>query len=116
MPFDGEVRGGIWNAQALFAYNPELYRQKIMHIQQLLKHRDFLIITEAHITDGEKAAFRGLTGTTAYWSVGSSRRAGSGIIFRDSFLARFSKPKREDWEESPGQGRTCRVALALQQV
>ncbi len=85
MPFDGEIRGGTWNAQAFFAYNSEPYRRKVMIIQQMLKHMDLLMITEAHITDWEKAAF-----------CSSSRRAGFGIILKDSFLARFSKPKLED--------------------
>jgi len=109
-PFDGAVAGGLWNAQALFAYDPGLYRQKIAHVTQLLRHRDFLLITEAHVTDGEKAAFRGPAGTTAFWSVGSSSRAGVGIILKDGFLSRFNKPRPGDWEEMV-PGRAARLSL-----
>jgi hypothetical protein len=69
---------------------------------------DFLDISEAHVTEGDKAAYRSPTGTRAWWSEGLARDAGVGLIVQDAFLSNFNDPT---WEEL-WSGRAARFSLA----
>ncbi len=105
---NGQLRGVLWNAQAFFTVIPTAHRGNVVYVTQLLKGNDFLAISEALVSEGEKAAFRSPAGTRAFWSVGSARSAGKGLIARESSLGNFNEPTRTElWP-----GRAARLSLA----
>ncbi|CAK0845847.1 unnamed protein product, partial [Prorocentrum cordatum] len=62
----------------------------------------------AHVTEGDKAAWRPSLGFTAMWSTGTSARAEVGIILRDSFLRQFDPDPVWD-EPVPGRAAVLRL-------
>ncbi len=73
-----------------------------------MKGRDVLMLSEAHVTAGEQAAWKPPTGYTAKWSVGTAARAGVGLLLRDEFLSQFDPDP--EWEE-PVPGRAALLKL-----
>jgi len=62
---------------------------KIQYILKLMKHRDFLGITETHGTAGEVENISWPGDMEGFWSPGSTSQAGVGIVVKKEFLARF---------------------------
>ena len=58
MAFTGNFRGGIWNAQGLFACRAHKQEAKMAKIFQLMKSRDFVVVTETHSTAGKARAYK----------------------------------------------------------
>ena len=58
MLYDGPLKGCTWNAQALFARDIGKYRRNMIFVNDLMNDHDFLTITEAHVTEGEMAAWK----------------------------------------------------------
>ena len=73
---------------------------------ELLRHQDFLLVSETHSTIGKVRAVEhrlGQQGLRAYWSHGGHRRAGVGIIIRDSFLNSFNSSPPVSVDVAPGE-------------
>lgn len=99
--------GATWNAQALFAADPWACQRKVACANALMRNRDFLLFSETHAAEGDRAAFRSARGTCSFWSVGSSRATGVGLLVPEAFLAQFSGVR---WEEIL-PGRAARLSL-----
>ena len=107
-PCHGSLVGAAWNSQAFFAVDVRKHFAKAKYVMRLLRGRDFVLLSEAHVTEGDKAAWRPSPGFTAMWSTGTSARAGVGIILRDSFLRQFDPDPVWD-EPVPGRAAVLRL-------
>jgi len=87
--FIGDFEGAVWNAQAFFAATCSKQRRKRAHVWRLLRNRHFLGITEAHSSVGAQVAVELPKGFTSFWSHGTARRGGVGIIVDEKWLASF---------------------------
>ena len=110
--FVGDYDGVAWNAQGYFMSRAAGHAAKRQHAQCLLRRRDFLIISEAHVTKGAKLAYTDLPGTSSWWSIGTAARAGVGIIAKNSFLERFRHSEPEWLEPEPGRFAVLRLCGA----
>ena len=84
MPYAGNYRGVLWNAQALFSRKPSRQQLKVNKVLDLLRDQDFALVCETHSTKGkalEAHRFNQL-GYTCFWSHGGHRRAGVGVIIK----------------------------------
>ena len=99
----------IWSAQRFFRSQAAGYAAQRRFVQQLRGRRDFVMLSEAHVTPGIKLGYRRLPGTRAWWSCGTPARAGVGIVVRQSFLDKFTLAEPE-WLE-PGVGRLATLRL-----
>ncbi len=82
---------------------------KRQYVQQLILRRDFVILSEAHVTEGTRLAYTDLPGTSSWWSSGTAARAGVGIIVKNTFLERF-QAQEPTWVEHEG-GRLASLRL-----
>ena len=99
VPFRGVYSGGLWNAQGLFASKSSVQHRKWDKVWKLSEGRDFIMVTETHSNAGKvKAKSDIITSLNfrAWWSHGTNRRAGVGILVRNSFLQQFSS-KPPQW-------------------
>jgi hypothetical protein len=72
-------------------------------VQRLLLRRDFVILSETHVTEGSRLAYTDLPGTSSWWSCGTAARAGVGIVVKKAFLEKFGL-QAPRWEEhEPGR-------------
>ena len=111
-PYVGDYEGAAWNAQGFFMAGAAGHASKRWCAQRLLRQRDFLIITEAHVTEGARLGFTDLPGTTSWWSPGTAARAGVGIVVKHSFLHRFRLASPEWLEVEPGRLAVLRLCGA----
>eukprot|EP00973_Karenia_brevis_P070911 9855441-Karenia_brevis.AAC.1 len=69
-------------------------------------HRDFIILTETHGIDGKALVVEERlrqAGYMAYWSHGTTRRAGVAIIIKQSFIEKFRRLPPQWVEISTGE-------------
>jgi exonuclease III len=71
--------------------------------QRLLLRRDFLILSETHVTEGSRMAYTDLPGTASWWSCGTAARAGVGIVVKKAFLQKFQTQEPVWTEHEPGR-------------
>ena len=71
--------------------------------QRLLLRRDFLILSETHVTEGSRLACTNLPGTASWWSCGTAARAGVGIVVKKTFLDKFGLQEPRWVEHEPGR-------------
>ena len=113
MSYGGNYRGALWNAQALFSRKAQRQELKLNKVVDLLKVQDFVLVSETHSTEGkiqaEQYRFEQL-GFTCYWSHGGHRRAGVGIIIRNSFLREFDATPPQWIDISPGEAGVLRLS------
>lgn len=89
LPLSREFAGATWNAQALFSRCARRHLAKYKYVRCLgclVARHDFVSLTETNSSTGEALAWRTPAGTRAWWSHGSSARAGVGIIAQGHFL------------------------------
>ncbi|CAK0821587.1 unnamed protein product [Prorocentrum cordatum] len=80
------------DAQALFACSDKRREVKMAHLSSLLARCDAVLVSEAHGTSGQHAAWGAPAGTAAWWSAGASAaHAGDGIVVKHSFLSNFTE-------------------------
>lgn len=107
--YSGGYRAVVWNAQAFFAARRERAGSKLAFAARLLQRGDFLMLTEAHGTEGMHSAWRPPPGVTAWWSAGASTaHAGVGLLINNGFLANFEANPR--WEVI-WPGRAAKLCL-----
>ena len=85
----GDYKGGVWNSQALMAALMHSREDKLNYILKLMRHRDFLGVTETHGTAGEVENISLPINLKGFWSPGSTSQAGIGIAIKKEFLDRF---------------------------
>jgi hypothetical protein len=100
MPFTGDFQGFSWNAQALFAKKKHRHHPKVRHALRLAQQHDFRALQESHSTPGAAIAFQRQLPRRmkAFWSHGTARQAGIGLIIKSSFLDNFNPVRPQDWE------------------
>ena len=85
MAYCGDLRGAVWNVQALFARKASKQEKKWNKVLELMERRDFVLVSETHSTAGkalaEKQCLKKL-GFRAYWSHGGPPSA-SRSVHRD---------------------------------
>ena len=86
------------------------HAEKRRWARRLLRRRDFIVLSEAHVTKGAKLAYTDLPGTSSFWSCGTAARAGVGVIVQKSFLAKFELRPPEWLEPAPGRLATLRLS------
>ena len=92
-PFSGDLKGGIWNAQGLFHSKASKQQEKWRRLFRIMHGKDFWIVYETHSNPAKVLAFQEkLTrlGYRAFWTHGTNRRAGVGILVKHMFLASFT--------------------------
>ena len=92
----GQYRGDFgmiaWNAQALFAGDGVRRQAKMRYLHSLVARADVILITEAHGTGGDHAAWRPPQGCRAWWTAGATTgHAGVGVVIKEVFLQRFDR-------------------------
>ena len=97
-PFTEDFAGFSWNSQALFTKNPR-HRAKKGLAMGLLKESDFGFLQETHGVRGSDYTLSLPKGIEAFWSHNSPQEDGVAIWIKQSFLANFDKPQKDDWEE-----------------
>ena len=99
VPFSGDFEAGSWNSQALFAAKCHLQFPKMRHAMRLFRQNDIQCLQETHATEGKARAFEIPSDSCAFWSHGTSRKAGICVMIKHSFLQLFNSvdPDR-DWE------------------
>ena len=96
-----------WNAQALFAVDPRTQGRKWRRLLGLLPKNDIVIVSESHGTTSALLLAEPPSGTQAWWSPGTSRQGGVGVVISLPFLRHF--PSRT-WEEiRPGRAAVLRL-------
>ena len=113
MPYCGSYRGALWNAQALFSRQPSKHEKKMNKVVELMRHQDFMFISETHSTIGKVRALEHRLeqlGLSAWWSHGGHRRAGTGVIIKNSFLSEFSSAPPTWLDISPGEAGILRLS------
>ena len=89
-PYVGDLQGATWNAQALFARKRHRHEQKDAYMRRLLRGRDFVAIADSHGLEGVAAAWSCPDDCRCWFSPGTTRRAGVGIVIKKSFLQQFA--------------------------
>ena len=79
-PYNGELSGATWKAQAFCARDSRRRFRKDEYVRGLLAFHDFVVLTETHSSTGEALAWRRPLDTTSWWSHGTATRAGVGIL------------------------------------
>ncbi|CAK0812881.1 unnamed protein product, partial [Prorocentrum cordatum] len=91
----GDVTVTTWNAQALFASNPQRHAVKASYVHHLMVKTDVLLVTESHGTEAGNDAWRPPSGCSAWWSQGpTAGHSGVGFVIEDEFLRNFDQPPR----------------------
>ena len=110
MQFTGSFKGATWNTQALFARRSERQHCKRRHAMKLIQSYDFVGLQETHSTDGAVKAMSMPTGIRPFWSHGSTRKAGIGLLVKEQFLLNFNAVTDDSWEEvEPGRAAVLRL-------
>ena len=113
MPYAGNYRGVLWNAQALFSRKPSRQQLKVNKVLDLLRDQDFALVCETHSTKGKAQAeahrFNQL-GYTCFWSHGGHKRAGVGVIIKNTFLQQFDLAAPRWIQISPGEAAVLQLA------
>ena len=103
-----------WNAQALFAADPQRQHAKQIHLTILTANHDAILIQETHATTGTLAVWSPPPGTRLYSSNGTAKQAGVAILVTESFLGRFDPISKENehrhWRHLE-QGRVAKLKL-----
>ena len=89
-PYSGDYRGATWNTQALFAASCRKQFPKRRLARKLIHQHDFVCLQETHGQEGKTLAFNLPDGHVAFWSNGSTRQAGVGIVLKHDFLKKFN--------------------------
>lgn len=112
LPFCRDFSGSAWNAQALFAAKARVQLPKMRKAIKLANKNCFSVFTEAHSLQGRADALRLPAHLTAFWSNGTARTAGVGIILRRDFLHLFNPINPDsDWVEiEPGRVAVLRLS------
>ena len=82
---------------------------KDVYIRRLLRSRDFLAISETHGLEGEAAAWRGPQDCVGFYSAGTARRAGVGLLVKRSFMQHFDAAATQWLELLPGRAAVLRL-------
>ena len=86
------------------------HEAKDRYVRRLLRKRDFVGITEAHVLEGVAVAWSCPSDCRCWFSPGTQRRAGVGLVVKLDFLKQFDAPRREDWIETvPGRAAVLRL-------
>ena len=88
-PYLGDFAGASWNTQALFARKRGRHDVKHHYVHRLMRGRDFVTLSDTHGLEGGTEVWARPLGCSAWFSPGTSRRGGVGIVVRDSFLRQF---------------------------
>ena len=98
-----------WNSQALFARKRHRHISKDLFVRRLLRHRDAVLLTDTHGLEGATAAWSCPADCVPYFTPGSSRRAGVGVVVSKRFLSRFQAAEPA-WEVIvPGRAAVLRL-------
>lgn len=91
-PFTLRMRGGSWNAQALFAAKPTLEDSRFKIISCILPSVDFCVFSETHSTHCRALALDARYRQEFVWFYvhGTRSAKGLGLAVRRTFLANFS--------------------------
>ncbi len=81
---------GSWNTQAFFAASADRQLFKRRELNEALTTLDVMMLSETHGSDQVDLSWVPPAGFTSFWSHGTSRRAGIGIMARDTWLNQFS--------------------------
>ena len=108
-PYVGDYEGVAWNAQGFFRSRTAGYAAQRRFVQQLLSRRDFVMLSETHVTPGSRLGYKQIPGTQAWWSCGTAARAGVGIVVKQSFLDKFTLAEPEWMEPEAGRLATLRL-------
>ena len=106
IPYHGDYRGALWNAQGLFHSKAQKQAKKWKLVYSILQSRDFLLLSETHGTPGRvRAVVDRLSqiGFRAFWSHATSHRAGVAVLIRHDFLKKFSASPPQWSELVPGE-------------
>ena len=106
IPYHGDYRGTLWNAQGLFHSKSRKQAKKWRLVFKLLQSRDFLFLSETHSTPGKiRAVDERISqfGFRAFWSHATSHRAGVAILIGHDFLKKFSSGPPQWSELVPGE-------------
>ena len=77
---------------------------------KLIQSYDFVGLQETHSTDGAVKAMSMPTGIRPFWSHGSTRKAGIGLLVKEQFLLSFNAVTDDSWEEvEPGRAAVLRL-------
>ena len=88
-PFLGDFSGASWNTQAMFARKRQRHADKVAYVGTLAKNHDFVALTDTHGLEGATVAWTCPPGCRSWFSPGTTRRGGIGIVVRESFLRQF---------------------------
>ena len=88
-PFLGDFSGASWNTQAIFARKRQRHADKVAYVGTLAKNHDFVALTDTHGLEGATVAWTCPPGCRSWFSPGTTRRGGIGIVVRESFLRQF---------------------------
>ena len=109
-PFYGDYSGVSWNSQAFFATECPLQEAKQHYANQIFEKRDFLGLVETHSNRGKVLAARAQPGCQSFWSHGTNRQAGVGLLIKDAFARRFNPIAPTDWVEVE-PGRAAKLSM-----
>ena len=85
MQFTGAFAGTTWNTQALFARKTGRQQAKRRHAMRLADNYDFAGLQETHSTQGSVRAMCLPDSIRHFWSHGSTRQAGIGVLVKKVF-------------------------------
>ena len=108
-PYSGNFAAVEWNTQALFACDPQKFRDNSAYVHKLMASHDIGLWTETHGTITGNKAWRNPHGCTSWWAPGPSPGvAGVGITVRNDFLRRF-EPEPKFSIIMPGRAAVLRM-------
>ena len=68
------------------------------YVLKLLAHRYWVFLSETHGVQGAGLMAHLPAGLQGYWSAGTARRAGVGIVIKQALLDRFDRRTWEEWK------------------
>ena len=95
--------------QALFARKRLRQFDKDRHVRRLLRCRDFLAIVDTHGLEGGTAAWQCPSDCEARFSLGTTSRAGVGVIVKRDFLRQFNTTPPVWQHTMPGRSAVLRL-------
>lgn len=90
-PFAGDIRGALWNTQALLCAKVHRQRCKQGYVRRLCTNRDVVGLTEVHGDAGSVKGYLLPPGFRGYWALGSSTQGGVGLLISEAFLQQFDE-------------------------